>query len=291
MEFARLHKETIMIGRLCPRTQLAAGWLAILLPIVARSTRAAADDSKALEGLWAGSWGLMIDADGTVHQPVIAELTIKGNRVEMLSMPGLGQLRGTFAIDPAALAISISPASEKETRPADSTTYHYQITGDKLTLTDSNKQSVEFTRQGAASVPLADAAVEFAVATGINDAGDLLVTKVTALRAIRDGATFFESSEQKLKTKQAAVFVADESGLKKISTDDARRLIRGPTPIVVAYRNEQHADARGDALYRLWTANGSADADSNSVMRSMSRVLRPGALVFVLSAKENAPVP
>ncbi len=280
-----------MIGRLCPRTLLAAGWLAILLSIVAHSAEAADDDPNVLEGLWAGSWGLTIDADGTVHQPVIAELMIKGNRVEMLSMPGLAQLGGTFMIDPAAHTISISPAGQKETPPAEVTIYRYRIKGDKLTLTDSSKQSVEFTRRGAADVPLADAAVELAVATGINAAGDVLVMKVTALRAIRDGATFFESSEQKLKTKQASVFVTHESGLKKISTDDARRLIRGPTPIVVAYRNEQHADARGDALYRLWTANGSADADSNSVMRSMSRVLRPGALVFVLSAKENAPVP
>ena len=281
-----------MTDRLCPRKLLAAACLAMLSYVVTAPTaKAAGDDSKALEGLWSGSWGLMIDADGTVHQPVIAELMIKGNRIELLSMPGLARLGGTFRIDSAARAISISSATEKKTPPAEATIYRYRINADKLTLTDASKQSVEFTRHGAADVSLADAAVEFAVATGISDSGDLLVTKVTALRANRDGATFFESSEQKLKTKQAAVFVANESALKKATIDDARRLIREPTPIVVAYRNGQHAEARGDALYRLWTASGSADAGSDAVMRTMSRVLRPGTLVFVLSAQENALVP
>ncbi len=181
-----------MIGRLCPRTFLAAGCIAILVSIVAQSAKAAGDDSKALEGLWSGSWGLTIDADGTVHQPVIAELMIKGNRIELLSMPGLARLGGTFTIDSAARAISISPTSEKETPPAQATIYHYRVNADTLTLTDSNKQSVEFTRHAAADVSLADAAVEFTVATGISDSGDLLVTKVAALRANRDGATFFE---------------------------------------------------------------------------------------------------
>jgi hypothetical protein len=291
MGLDHLYKETIMTDRRCPRRLFAAGCLGILVSAVAQSAKAAGDNSKALEGLWSGSWGLTIDADGTVHQPVIAELMIKGNRIELLSMPGLARLGGTFTIDSAARAISIFPTSEKETPPAQATIYRYRINADTLTLTDANKQSVEFTRHAAADAPLADAAVEFAVATGISDSGDLLVTKVTALRANRDGATFFESSEQKLMTKQASVFVADESGLKKTTIDNARRLIREPTPIVVAYRNDQRAELRGDALYRLWTANGSADADSAAVMRTISRVLRPGTLVFVLSAQENAPVP
>jgi hypothetical protein len=280
-----------MIDRLCPRKLLAAGCLAMLFYGAASSAKAADDDPKALEGLWAGSWGLTIDADGTVHQPVIAELMIKGNRVEMLSMPGLARLGGTFTIDPVAKTISISRATEKETPPAEATIYRYRIKGDKLTLTDSGKQSVEFSRHGAADVPLADAAVEFAVATGINDSGDVLVTKVSALRANRDRATFFESSEQKLKTQQAAVFVADESGLKKTTIDDARRLIREPTPVVVAYRNEKHGETQTDGLYRLWKDDGSANAASDAVLRTMSRALRPGTLVFVLSAQENAPVP
>ncbi len=280
-----------MIDRLCPRKLLAAGCLTMLFYGAASSAKAADDDSKALEGLWAGSWGLTIDADGTVHQPVIAELMIKGNRVEMLSMPGLARLGGNFTIDPVAKTISISRATEKETPPAEATIYRYRVKGDKLTLTDSSKQSVEFSRHGAADVPLSDAAVEFAVATGINDSGDVLVTKVSALRANRDRETFFESSEQKLKTQQAAVFLADGSGLKKTTIDDARRLIHEPTPVVMAYRNEKHGETQGDGLYRLWKDDGSADAASDAVLRTMSRVLRPGTLVFVLSAQENAPVP
>lgn len=44
------------------------------------------DDPKVIEGLWSGSWGGMVGAGGAVHQPVMAELFIKGNHVEVYDL-------------------------------------------------------------------------------------------------------------------------------------------------------------------------------------------------------------
>ena len=101
----------------------------------------------------------------------------------------------------------------------------------------------------------------------------------------------FDPLDRKLKTRQATVFLVEEAGLKKITVDDARRRVGQPTPVVVACRDEERPAPAGMQLYRLWTDVGSPMPDSEAVLRTFSRVLRPGTLVFILSARENVPVP
>jgi hypothetical protein len=53
-----------------------------------------------LDGLWSGSWGGG-ERDGVVMQPVLAELLIDGDHVELAGFPAVGGLRGTHRIDAA----------------------------------------------------------------------------------------------------------------------------------------------------------------------------------------------
>lgn len=46
---------------------------------------------KSIEGLWSGPWGGG-ERNGVVFQPVMAELSIKGDQIEMLSLPNVAAL-------------------------------------------------------------------------------------------------------------------------------------------------------------------------------------------------------
>jgi hypothetical protein len=234
---------------------------------------------------------LKVDADGTVHTPVRAELFVKGSHVELYGFPKIDRdrLTGTVRVDAGAKQIQITPAAEAGGQPENKIVYTYEIKADELTLIDRDKFSISLYRHRVAQRPLANAQAEIVPATGINDAGDLLVTEFTVLRAGRVRATYLRPVNRSLKTKQAIVLVAQETGWKRIAVDEARRLIHEPTPVVVAYR---HGDR--PSLYqshRLWKDIGPPAPDSEAVSRTFSRVLRPGTLVFILSASENAPRP
>ena len=246
-------------------------------------------DAQALEGLWSGAWGLSVDQDGVVHQPVMAELLIKGDHVEMHSFPDTSALAGTIRLDTRARQIHIASAVEPGRPPAETLVYGYEIAGDRLRLSDKGKRWIDFRRHGVVDAALANAAVEFVAATGLNDAGDLLVTRFNRLRAGQAGETFLEPHEDKLKTRQAKILRVEEAGLKEITVDEARRLIRGSTPVAVAWRHEERP--AGDQLYKLWKGTGEPAPDSGAVLRTLARTLRPGTLVFILSASENVPVP
>lgn len=137
--------------------------------------------------------------------------------------------------------------------------------------------------------PLANAQVEFVTATGINEAGDLLVTEYAQLRVGQVGPTYYQPEPRTRKTKQATAFLVQENTLKKVGLDEARGLIRGPTPVVIAYRPDDRPEPQ--QLYQLWKEIGSPAPDSEAVAQTLSKLLRPGSLVFVLSARENVPVP
>ena len=101
--------------------------------------------------------------------------------------------------------------------------------------------------------------------------------------------TYLQPVNRSLITKPATVLMVQESGCKKVTLDEARRQIREPTLVAISYRHEGRP-----ALYqshRLWKEMGAASPDSEAVWRTFSRVLRPGTLVFILSARENAPRP
>jgi hypothetical protein len=167
--------------------------------------------------------------------------------------------------------------------------YGYELQGDKLTLTDGGKAALALHKFHVIQNPLANAQVEVVAAGRINDAGDLLVTRFRVLRAGKAGVTYFQPEKQSLKTKQATVFLVQETGLKKVAVAEARRLIREATPLVVAYRQDERPAP--SPSHQLWKDVGSPMPDSDDVRHTLARVLRPGTLVFVLSARENVPQP
>ncbi len=248
-----------------------------------------ASDLQAMEGLWHGAWGGG-EANGAVFQPVIAELVVQGDRVELHGFRNVGRLTGTIRLDPSVKRARITPAAAAGGPPAPQPIdYTYDIQGDRLTLTDRDKVAVRLQRQRVAHNPLANAQVQLVAASGINDAGDLLVTEFIVLRAGQGGATFLQPEERRLKTGQAAVLLVQETGLKKITVPEARGLIRKPTPVVVAYRPDERPSPH--QFHELWKDVGPPRPDGEAVGQTFARMLRPGTLVFVLSVRENVPVP
>jgi hypothetical protein len=71
--------------------------------------------------------------------------------------------------------------------------------------------------------------------------------------------------------------------------DEARCLIRDTTPVVVNYRQDDQKAP--DRSQNLPTSIGAPTPDGEAVARMLGRILRPRTLVFILSAKGNAPVP
>jgi hypothetical protein len=212
----------------------------------------AASEARAMEGLWSGAWGHRIDPDGVVHQPVLAQVLIKGDRIESHSFPDAPDLIGTIRVDSQAGQILITPTVEPSRPPAEAIVYGYEIKDDRLRLSDKGKRSIDLHRYALVHVPLANVAVEFVVATGINDAGDLLVTKFNRLRFGQAGGTFLEPQEEKLKTRQAKILLVEDAGVKAITVDDARRLIRGSTPVLITYQHEERPT--GDPSPKSWKA-------------------------------------
>lgn len=249
-----------------------------------------AKDAKMIEGLWSGSWGGG-QRDGVVFQPVLAEMVVKGDRVELHGFRNAGSFAGTMRLDPAARRMVITPDAAGGRPAPKAVEYAYDVQGDRLTLTDADKVPVSLQRHRVVEKPLAHARVELVAATGINDAGDLLVTEVAALRAGQAGATYYQPEARSLKTRQAAVFLVQDGGVKRITLDEARRLIRDTTPVAVSYRPDNLPANPTFQSHELWKNVGAAPPDSEAVLQTVARTLRPGTLVFVLSAKENVAVP
>jgi hypothetical protein len=244
-----------------------------------------APDAKAMEGLWWGFWGGWINGEA-VALPMKVELFIQGDHVELHDFPGVKKLVGSFRLDGNARKMHIAPQPETGDKTTKTVVLTYRIGEDALTLTGGSGSSVAFRKHAVTKAPLANAKVEFVLATGINGNGDLLVTEYTVLRVGRVGATFFQPEERSLKTKQATVLLVQETGWKKVTVDEARRLIREAMPVVVAYRyDERPAVSQPDTLRQ---GMGPARPDSEAAARTFARALRPGTLVFVLSERENS---
>jgi hypothetical protein len=244
-------------------------------------------DVQSVEGLWVGSYGGG-QRDGVTYQPAIAEVFIQGDHIEVYGYPST--VAGTFRLDPKAKQMKITASDESRGKGAARTlSYDYQVKGDELTITDSGKPSITFRRRDAVQHPMANAVVELVTAEGINQVGDLLVTEFSELEAGRVRATYFEPRKRSLKTQEAKVLVVQKTGCKKISLDEARSLIRRTIPVVITYRQD---DLRPSGQWHhLSKEMGPAAPDGEAVGRMFSGVLQPGTLIFVLSAKENVPVP
>jgi hypothetical protein len=243
-------------------------------------------EEQAVQGLWVGSYGGG-RRGGVTYQPAIAELFIKGSHIEIAGYPST--VSGTFRLDPKAKKMQITCSDEPGGKATAKTLdYGYEVKGARLTVTDG-KRSVTFLKRDVLPDPLANAQVELVTAVGITKAGELLVTEYTELQAGRARVTYFEPRKRSLKTKQATVLVVEKTGCKPISLSKARGLIRGSMPLVIAYRQDDRRPS--DQGFQLSREIGPPAPDGQAVLRMFSRVLQPGTLVFVLSAKENVPVP
>jgi hypothetical protein len=247
-----------------------------------------AADLKAIEGLWSGFWGGG-GANGLRFQPVMAELFVLGDHVELYGFHDVGRLTGTIRLDASAKQMHVASTVEAGGRSAKAIDYVYELKADELTLIGRDKLPITLQRHRVAENPLANVQVEFVATTGINGAGDLLVTEFTVLRAGRAGTAYYQPEYRSLKTKQATVLLAQESGLKKLTIDEARGLIRAPTPVVVTYRKDDRPSPH--QFHTLWKEMGPPMQDSEAVLRTFSRLVRPGTLVFILSSRENVSQP
>jgi hypothetical protein len=198
------------------------------------------DDSKSIEGLWFGFWGGG-GANGVIFQPAKAELFIQGNHMELYGFHDVGRLTGTVRFDARTKQMHITPSAKAGGQPGPKAIdYLYEIKADELTLIGSDRFSITLQRHRVVENPLANARVEFVAAAGIDDAGDLLVTEFTVLRAGRAGTAYSQPVDRSLKTKLSTILLAHETGLQKITVDEARGLIRASTPVVVTYRHDDH---------------------------------------------------
>jgi hypothetical protein len=248
-----------------------------------------AEDTSSIDGLWSGFWGGG-ERDGVVFQPVLAELVIEGDRVEIFGFRNVEKLAGTVRFDASARRMQITPApAEDGQRLTKVISFSYEIQGEKLTLVEQGGFSVTLNRVRVARAPLANVQVEFFATRGIDDAGDLLVTGFRELQAGRAATRYFQPENRTLKTKKATVLWVQESGCKKVTVDEARLLISELSTVAVAYRDEDRTLPRQS--HKLWKDTGSPLSDHEAVWQSYSRNLRPGTLVFVLSSRENVPQP
>src|SRR5437773_1010157 len=123
------------------RGKLWAAAAAVGLLMVGRHDGASqppAADAAALDGLWNGAWGGGM-RDGVVFQPVIAELVVKGDRVELAGFRTVGRLSGTVRVDAAAKRLRITPAAAAGQPAPPAVEFAYELKGDNLTLTDADK--------------------------------------------------------------------------------------------------------------------------------------------------------
>jgi hypothetical protein len=255
----------------------------------ASQSKPALVDLKSIQGLWSGSWGG--GGDGrVVMQPVIAELLIDGEQVEVNGFPDVNSLAGKVSLRTDTKRIQITPATKAEGEPTPKTVqYAYQLDGNRLILTDSRGVSIALERVLTVQDPVGNAQVEVVAAKGIDEAGNLLVTEFTVLRGRRADATYYRPEARVLKTKQSTILLIQEADWKEITIAEARARIREATPVAVIYRDQDQPSLR--QTHALWQEAGPPVPDSIAVGRTLSKILRPGTLVFVLSARENAPQP
>jgi hypothetical protein len=247
--------------------------------------------AEAAQGLWSGTWGQAVDASGAVHQPVIAELFVKGRQIELQGFPQTGRngLTGIVSFDAKAKRMQITPTGEADGRPATRVVYRYEIEGDAISLTDNENRTIVLRRHRVLQEAAANIQIELVEATGVNAEGDLLVREFSVLEVGRSRANFYEPTSRLRKTRGASLLQVQEDGCQTVTIDQVRRRIRKPTLVAIAYRHDDRRQR--PRTYRLWNQVGPPAPDSQAAQRTLSRVLQPGTLVFVLPARESIPQP
>jgi hypothetical protein len=96
------------------------------------------NDVSPLDGHWSGSWGGGAQGD-VIFQPVLAELTIDGDHVELSGFPDAAELTGTIRYDTDRIVITAAADQILD--------YSYDVRGDQLTLTDADGRTILLQRR------------------------------------------------------------------------------------------------------------------------------------------------
>lgn len=234
-----------------------------------------AKETKQFEGVWSGSWGGG-ETNGTVFQPVLADMLIRGDKIELSGFRAADRLCGLVKIDPATKTIKVTSAKKV-------IEYKYEATPKSLTLTDSDNVSVRLQKRELDLNPLADVRMELVTADGINDDGHLQIIEYSALKFRRTDAIYYEPMTRALRTTEANIFLCEANGLKKITIDQARRQHHPESPVAIAYRNDLDSASIESREFQIRL--GSPQPDSEAALKTLGRTLRVGTLVFVFPVR------
>jgi hypothetical protein len=240
-----------------------------------------ANVAKQFEGVWFGSWGGG-ESNGTVFQPVLAEMLIRGDKIELSGFRAADRLWGLVKIDPATKTIKVTSATKV-------IEYKYEATPKSLTLTDRDNVSILLQKRHLDLNPHADVRLELVTAEGINDEGHLQITEYSALKFGRTDVTFYEPITRAFKTTEASIFLCEENGLKKITIAEARKQHQPASPVAIAYRSDLDPASKEEREFQ--TRLGSPQPESEAVLKTLGRTLRVGTLVFVFPARQAVPEP
>lgn len=237
--------------------------------------------AKQFDGVWSGSWGGG-ESNGTVFQPVLAEMLIRGDKIELSGFRAADRLWGLVTIDSVTKTVKITSSSKV-------IEYKYEATPSRLTLTDSDNVSILLQKRQLDLKPLADVRVELVTAEGINNDGQLQITEYSALKFGRTDVTFYEPMTRAFKTSEASIFLCEANGLKKITVDEARKQHQPTSPVAIAYRSDLEPAVKEDREFQRRL--GPPQPDSEPALSTLSRSLRVGTLVFVFPVRSTVPEP
>lgn len=238
-------------------------------------------DVKRLEGIWAGSWGGG-ESDGRILQPVLAKMVLGDGKIELAGFPGVGQAWGLVRVDAAAKAIKITTA-KTELSASKVLEYRYRFTDQTLEITDGQNPSLTLIKRQLERNPSVDIRIELMSADGINEQGDLMVTQFTELKFGRFARTDHESSRLTLKTKGGEVFLVENTEMKKLSIDVARKQLKPATVVGVAFQVQRGPMAVPGIAEEVRL--GPPRPEGEAGLKTIAKALRPGTFVFILPSQ------
>jgi hypothetical protein len=171
-------------------------------------------------------------------------------------------------------------ATPKDKPRQKSVNFSYVRSGEMLTLKiGENDKHLSLKRIAVKQAPFANLNVHFETARGIDTEGNLLVTTYDTIQVGDRGPELHAPFSSVRVLANANIYQVEENGAKEITVEEVGRLLGNPTPVVVASRGARKAKPRGwDLSNRL----GKLHADSEAGLKTLTRLLRPGTLVFVL---------
>jgi len=246
-------------------------------------------EAQHYNGLWTGTWGGG-ESDGVVIQPVVTEVFIDGDQIEISHLRSFGRASGTVQIDETAKRFVVTAKETSKDEPPKTVEYTYRQDRGQLQLTDADGITATLSRDVSAVNPLMQISVELVSIISINEARELTVEEFRTKGIIGTESVLYHPRQRVLPTKDATVLLVSEGEASEISIEDARKRIIPPAVIALIYRPEGlHPDTKTeDALTKYLM---SPPPDSNAVRRTLTRSLSPGTLVFILPKSASVPLP